>query len=42
MPDTIDCLTVVHPDINFDDAEQSMLKHDIGNGLMINVVDYDF
>lgn len=42
MPDTIDCLTVVHPDINFDDAEQSMLKHDIGNGLMINVVDYDY
>lgn len=42
MPDTIDCLTVVHPDINFDDAEQSMLKHDIGNGLMIYVVDYDY
>jgi hypothetical protein len=42
MPDTIDCLTVVHPDINFDDAEQSMLKHDIGNGLMINVVDYHY
>jgi hypothetical protein len=31
MPDTIDCLTVVHPNINFDEAEKVMLKHDIGN-----------
>ena len=42
MPDTIDCLTVVHPNINFDEAERSMIVHDIGNGLMLNVVDYDY
>jgi hypothetical protein len=42
MPDTIDCLTVVHPNINFDEAENSMIVHDIGNGLMLNVVDYDY
>lgn len=41
-PDTIDCLTVVHPGIDFDEAEQTMLKHDIGGGLIINVVDYDY
>jgi len=42
MPDTIDCLTVVHPNIDFDDAEKSMIKHDIGSGLILNVVDYDY
>lgn len=42
MPDTIDCLTIVHPNISFDDAEKVMIKHDIGNGLMLNVVNYDF
>ncbi|HEY4323328.1 MAG TPA: hypothetical protein VGN20_05060 [Mucilaginibacter sp.] len=42
MPDTIDCLTVVHPNINFDEAENSMIVHDIGNSLMLNVVDYDY
>jgi hypothetical protein len=41
-PDTIDCLTVVHPNIDFDEAEKSMMKHDIGHGLIINVVDYDY
>jgi hypothetical protein len=42
MPNTIDCLTIVHPNISFDEAEQAMIKHDIGNGLILNVVDYDF
>ena len=42
MPNTIDCLTVVHPNINFDDAERLMIKHDAGDGLMLNVVDYDY
>ena len=42
MPDTIDCLTVVHPNIDFNDAEKVMIKHDIGNGLILNVVDYDY
>jgi hypothetical protein len=42
MPDTIDCLTIVHHNINFDEAESSMIKHDIGNGLILNVVDYEF
>jgi hypothetical protein len=42
MPDTIDCLTVVHPNVSFDDAEQVMIKHDIGNRINLNVVDYGF
>jgi len=42
MPDTIDCLTIVHPNLSFDDAEKVMIKHDIGGGLMLNVVNYDF
>lgn len=42
MPDTIDCLTIVHPTIEFDQAEKEMIKHDIGNGLILNVVDYNF
>jgi hypothetical protein len=42
MPDTIDCLTIVHPNINFDEAEKVMITHDIGNGLLLNVVNYDF
>jgi hypothetical protein len=42
-PDTIDCLTVVHPNIDFDEAEKTMMKHDISGGLIIiNVVDYDY
>jgi len=42
MPYTIDCLTFVHPNINFDEAETTMIKHDIGGGIIINVVDHDF
>jgi hypothetical protein len=42
MPNTIDCLTVVHHNINFDDAEATAIKHDIGNGVMLSVVDFDF
>ncbi len=42
MPFTVDCLTIVHPNLNFDEAEKVMIKHDIGNGLLINVVDFDF
>ncbi|MFI5137693.1 MAG: hypothetical protein ACHQIM_07685 [Sphingobacteriales bacterium] len=42
MPFTIDCLTFVHPNINFDEAEKTMIKYDIGNNLILNVVDYDF
>ena len=42
MPDTIDCLTIVHPNVDFNEAEKVMIKHDIGNGLILNVVDYDF
>jgi hypothetical protein len=41
-PYTVDCLTIVHPNISFDDAEKSMIKHDIGNGIILNVVDFDF
>ncbi|MCR8560580.1 hypothetical protein KXD93_23195 [Mucilaginibacter sp. BJC16-A38] len=42
MPNSIDCLTFVHPNIDFDEAEKEMIKHDIGNDLILNVVNYDF
>jgi hypothetical protein len=42
MPNTIDCLTIVHPNVDFDEAEKHMIKHDIGGGLLLNVVNYDF
>ena len=42
MPDIIDCLTIVHHNIDFDEAEKVMIKHDIGNGIILNVVDHDF
>jgi hypothetical protein len=42
MPYTIDCLTFVHPNVDFDEAEKVMIKYDIGNHLILNVVDYDF
>jgi len=42
MPNTIDCLTIVHPNIDFDEAEKVMIKHDIGEGVILNVVDHDF
>ena len=42
MPNTIDCLTFVHLNIDFDKAEQVMIRHDLGGGLFLNVVDYDF
>jgi len=42
MPDTIDCLTVVHPNIDFNDAEKTAISHDIGNGVILKVVDYEY
>lgn len=42
MPYTIDCLTYVHPNLNFDEAEKVMIKYDVGDGLILNVVDFDF
>ena len=42
MPYTIDCLTYVHPQIDFNEAEKVMITHDAGNSLLINVVDYEF
>jgi len=42
VPDVIDCLTIVHHNINFDEAEKVMIQHDIGNGVILNVVDHDF
>ena len=42
LPDTIDCLTIVHPNISFDEAEKVLIKHDIGDGLILNVVNFDF
>jgi hypothetical protein len=42
MPSIIDCLTFVHPNIDFNEAEKVMIKHDIGNSLILNVVDFDY
>jgi len=42
MPNTIDCLTFVHPTIDFNEAEEVMIKYDIGNGINLNIVNYDF
>ncbi|MGF7081618.1 hypothetical protein [Mucilaginibacter sp. UYCu711] len=42
MPNTIDCLTVVHHNINFEDAEKTKISHDIGGGIILKVVDQDF
>jgi hypothetical protein len=42
MPYTVDCLTFVHPQVDFDEAEKVMIKHDAGNSLIVNVVNYDF
>jgi len=42
MPDTIDCLTVVHPNIDFNNAEKTAITHDIGNGVILKVVDYEY
>jgi hypothetical protein len=42
LPQAIDCLTYVHPKIDFDEAEKVMIKHPIGNNVDLNVVDYDF
>ena len=42
MPNSIDCLTFVHPSISFDDAENEMIRYDMGNGLFLSVVDYNF
>lgn len=42
MPFTIDCLTIVHHEISFDEAEKVMIKHNIGERIYINVVDYTF
>lgn len=37
MPYTIDCLTIVHPNIDFDEAEKAMIKFDIGNHLILTL-----
>ena len=42
MPNSIDCLTYVHPNISFDDAEKVMIKHNIGGDVLVNFVDYDY
>lgn len=42
MPDTIDCITVVHNSIDFTEAEAVMITHDIGDGVNLNVVDFEF
>jgi hypothetical protein len=42
MPYTIDCLTFVHPTVNFDDAEKEIIRHELGNDVFVNIVDYNF
>lgn len=42
MPYAIDCLTFVHPDLNFDEAEKKMITYDIGGNVILRVVDIDY
>lgn len=41
-PHVIDTLTIVHKNIRFDDAEKEMITHQIGEGVEINIVPYEF
>ena len=41
-PHVIDILTIVHKNISFDDAEKDMVIHQIGEGVDLTFVPYDF
>lgn len=39
---SLDFLTIVHQNIIFDEAEKTMLSHELTHGLSINFVPYNF
>lgn len=41
-PYVIDVLTILHAQLNFDDAESNSVTHVIGNAIEIKMVPYDF
>ena len=41
-PYVIDVLTIVHADLSFDEAESALRIHNVGNGIEIKFVPYDF
>lgn len=41
-PNLIDILTIIHSQINFDEAERSMTKHQLSDNIVLNLVPYDF
>ena len=41
-PNVIDILTIVHHNINFDDAEKNMILENINENLQLKLVSYDF
>ncbi len=41
-PNVIDILTIVHHNINFDDAEKNMIVENINENLQLKLVSYDF
>ncbi len=41
-PHVIDILTIVHKDLSFDNAEKNKITHDIGEGILLHLVPYDF
>ena len=41
-PHVIDVLTIVHSQINFDDAEQKIVIHKVENNIELRMVPYDF
>ena len=41
-PHVIDVLTIVHRQLNFDDAEKHMIVHSAGEGVELKMVPYDY
>ena len=41
-PDIIDVLIIIHKNINCDAAEKQASRHEIGNGIRVNFIPYDF
>jgi hypothetical protein len=41
-PHVIDVLTIMHRQLNFDDAEKHMIIHQVGEGVELKMVPYDY
>lgn len=41
-PHVIDILTIVHKDISFNEAENKMIIHEAGDGILLKMVPYEF